>query len=65
MVITPQMVILVLAIPYQILMKLFKAAQSGQPVDIGPELEKINGLRLRPAAEIEAEADAISKTPES
>ena len=61
MVITPQMVVLVLAILWQILQKIFQVAQSGQPQDITAELAKLDQLKLRSPEEIEAEADAVSK----
>lgn len=64
MIITQQMIILVLAILYQIINKLFQGARTNTPVDITKEIESINELRLKPADQIEAEADAISKIQE-
>jgi hypothetical protein len=61
MVITPQMVVLVLAILWQILQKVFQVAQTGTPADITAELAKLETLKLRSPEEIEAEADAVSK----
>jgi hypothetical protein len=61
MVITPQMVMLVLAILWQILQKVFQVAQTGKPADISAELLKLDQLKLRSPEEIEAEADLVSK----
>lgn len=62
MVITPQMVVIVLSILWQIIQKLMQVAATGTPADITAELDSLKSLKLRTAAEIEAEADLISKT---
>jgi len=60
MVLTPQNIILLLAILADLMLKIVKVQRTGEPQDITKELEDLQQLRLRPSEEIIKEADAIS-----